>query len=425
MSSHRSDNLYTLFQQQLSSVCTRFVEKTTTVELLMQPMSEIIVHFPVKIGGKLQLIKGYRVQHNNFLGPYKGGLRFHRITNLDECKALSGFMTIKCALHNIPFGGGKGGLKLDPSKCTVDELEHISRAFCNAIRPYIGSNIDIPAPDVGTTARVMDWMTSEYNRGRNVRDMAVFTGKSVKCGGSLGREAATGRGVVHCIRQWSTMFNVDLQRGTYVIQGFGNVGSHVATFLSKLNMTCVGVADHTVNLIAEDASGFDVQELIMHTKEHTCLATYLFGRRVTTREFFTTPCTVIIPAALEMQITAEMARDMRCQAVFEAANGPTCADAEHILIERGIHVFPDVLCNAGGVIVSYCEWLQNIHCRAWSESEVNLFLEHRMMDTFALVMKFIEHANGSREDRCTVRTACFAIAVEAVEARMELTIPRV
>ena len=251
--------LLKLFHSQLSCV------EGDTAELLKQPMNEIIVHFPVVINGKQRIIKGYRVQHSNILGPFKGGLRFHEIVHLDECKALAGWMTIKCALQHIPFGGGKGGIKFDPKSVTEEELKHISKAFTNAIRPYIGSSLDIPAPDVGTNSKIMDWMTAEYNKSNSVKDLAVFTGKSVPCGGSLGRTSATGKGVVICIQEWAKKRNIDLAGKTYIIQGFGNVGSYTAKLLAPLGMVCVGVGDHTGYIMSEE--GFNIHKLAEYSQK--------------------------------------------------------------------------------------------------------------------------------------------------------------
>ena len=219
------ENLFQLVEDQMSQAIAKMTVHEGVKVVLNQPMNEIIVHFPIKINGKYQLFKGYRVQHNNILGPFKGGLRFHPNVYLDECKALATWMTIKCALQNLPLGGAKGGIKFDPHNYQPHQLEMISKGFCHAIRKHIGSQIDIPAPDVGTNSKVMDWMTDEYNRTSEIIDHGVFTGKSIECYGSQGREEATGRGVSICIREWALQHHVDLHGKTFLIQGYGNVGS--------------------------------------------------------------------------------------------------------------------------------------------------------------------------------------------------------
>jgi glutamate dehydrogenase (NAD(P)+) len=393
--------VYDLFQSQLRAVDAPLV--------YAQPQHEIIVHFPVTLGtGDTVLFKGYRVQHNNFRGPYKGGLRFDAVCSLDECKALAGWMTIKCALARLPFGGGKGGIKFDPRAYDPDDVVRIARAFCAAIHHYIGSDRDIPAPDVGTNSAIMDAMTKEYNAKSHRRDYGVFTGKSVALGGSQGREDATGMGVKLCIEQYAQSAGMDLKGKTYAVQGFGNVGSAVARLLAPLGMVCVGVGDHTGYL--RSTEGFNVHRLADHVKSERGVQGYDNGVECSKDDFFALECDFLIPAALELQLTREIAERVQCKVVVEAANGPTTWDADGVLFERGIPVLPDVLCNSGGVIVSYFEWCQNQQHVAWSAEKVQSLLTERMVEMFKQV------SSVSQQRACSYRTAAFHVAMENLAA---------
>lgn len=398
--------LYTLFQTQLDNCGAK------DVLLLRQPMREIIVHFPVKFeDGRREVFKGYRVQHNNVLGPFKGGLRFHEIVYLDECKALAGWMTVKCALQKLPFGGAKGGIKFNPRDYSAEDVERIARGFCDAIRTHIGSKTDIPAPDVGTNARIMDCMTDAYNNGRPVKDMAVFTGKSIGRGGSLGRSEATGRGVVACVRAYAKLRGISLDGKTYIVQGFGNVGSHLARLLTPLGLTCIAAGDHT-GYVAND-EGLNIHRLSEHVRSTGGVRNYAGLEAIDKETFFAKRCDFIFPAALELQIDAEVAKVIDCTAIFEAANGPTSFEAEEALGARGIEVLPDVLCNSGGVVVSYYEWLQNLRYEQWTEDAVVTRMEEAMLDAFERVS-----ARVTRE-KVTFRRAAFCEGIEAIALASE------
>ena len=397
-------NLYELVHRQLDAVRDLVADdaERLALDLLRQPMRELIVHFPVRLAdGTLRVFKGYRVQHNDWRGPCKGGLRFHEIVYLDECKALAAWMTLKCALQRLPFGGGKGGIKFDPRGVSSADLRAISEAFCSAIFPYVGSHADIPAPDVGTTSRVMDWMTRRYNERAPRRDMAAFTGKSERAGGTPGRVSATGRGVALCVRKYAEWRKLDLRGRTFAVQGFGNVGSHAALLLTELGMVLVAVGDHSGYLAC--AEGFNVHRLHEHVRTTGAVSGYASGASITRAEFFATECDVLVPAALELQITREVAETLQCDVVVEAANGPTDHEADEFLRARGIDVVPDILANSGGVVVSYFEYLQNLRHEEWPLERVESQLERHMTETFDAVV--------AAADGCTLRQAAFRLAI--------------
>lgn len=377
-------------------------------EILSQPKNEIIVNFPVHLeSGETRLFKGYRVQHNNLLGPFKGGLRFNECVYLDECKALAFWMTIKCALQGIPFGGGKGGIKFNPREYSREDLKRISKQFAKALYPYIGSDVDIPAPDMGTNSQVMDWMMYAYNSigCHSSPDFGVVTGKSVACEGNVARNGATGKGIVLCVKEWAARKGVNLEGKSYILQGFGNVGSHTAKILHSLGMSLVGVGDHSCYIA--NPEGFNEFKLSNYAREKGCLKGYLLESQEITREqFFEIECDIVIPAALEMQITRTIARTLQCKLVVEGANGPTSSKADAVLKERGIELIPDILANSGGVIVSYLEWLANKQHTTFDDAYTNGWLETRMRETFEKVYTL------SREKGITMRMASYFLALK-------------
>ena len=378
-------------------------------ETLAYPKHEIIVNFPVTLeNGKQEMMKGYRIQHCNLLGPYKGGLRFHQDVHLDECKALAFWMTIKCALLNLPLGGGKGGLKINPHHYSRQDLKTISKAFSKALQKYIGVHRDIPAPDMGTNSQIMDWMTASYQEVHKIHDKGMYTGKSLQYNGSHGRTEATGRGVMISIREWFKKKGLPTQGATFIVQGFGNVGSNTACLLVKeLGMKCVGVADHTCCLINRD--GFSIKSLLDYVSENKFLENYPDSESVSKEGFFSQEVDVVIPAALEMQVLKEEANILNCKVVVEGANGPLNMEADEILQERQIDVIPDVLANAGGVVVSYCEWLQNIRHETWSIDEVIKSLETKM----TLAFDNVYHLAQSKQ--ISYRVASYILAIKNLE----------
>ena len=403
------DNLYKLAERQLDDAKNISKISTDVVTLLSQPKNEIIVNFSVKLkSGELRMFKGYRVQHCNLLGPYKGGLRFHPNIYLDECKALAAWMSIKCALQCLPLGGGKGGIKMNPNDFCKEDLENITRKFTKALYLYIGEDKDIPAPDMGTNSQTMDWMMDTYNMFNNRHTKGVFTGKSVECGGSHGREEATGRGITICVSKWAEDNGIDLSGNTFMIQGYGNVGSYTALRLVKMGMILVAVGDHTGYL--QSSEGFNVFKLKDYVNKNGSIKDYDNGTSITRDEFFSIKCDIFIPAALELQICKKEAEMLQCKVVVEAANGPTDIEGEKILEDKGIEILPDIMCNSGGVIVSYYEWLQNKRHEYWSLSEVREKLQKKMIDTYDKVSCI------SKKDGISYRMAAYKIALERIDS---------
>ena len=381
-------------------------------KILATTTNEIVVHFPVKLDdGSIEMFTGYRVQHNNVLGPYKGGLRFHPSVNLDEVRALASWMTWKTALAGIPFGGGKGGIQIDPSKYSRTELEHITRRFTFALAQNIGPEYDIPAPDVNTNAQIMAWMLDTYLMMMPAQQRQncthVVTGKPVEAGGSVGRDKATGQGVVFCIEAWARDHGFDLDGATFAVQGFGNVGSWSARLLAPHGAKLVAVQDVTGAIAAP--GGIDPEALTTWVHRHGGVDGFPGARPVPTETFLETPCDILIPAALEGQITRETAASLRCRLVAEGANGPTDPDGDEILRDRGIAVLPDILCNGGGVIVSYFEWLQNKRSEFWDLEEVDRKLHRRTLTAYEKVR------DTARERGVDWRTAAYVVALQRLE----------
>ncbi|MGK0360789.1 MAG: glutamate dehydrogenase (NAD(P)+) [Bradymonadia bacterium] len=406
-------NVYEIAQAQLQRAATKLGLEPRLHLILSQPKNELIINFPVRMDdGQYQLFKGYRIQHNDILGPYKGGIRYHPEVHLDEVKALAAWMTWKCALLEIPFGGAKGGVKFDPRAHSEAELERITRRFTHALGNNIGPNYDIPAPDMGTNAQTMVWMMDTYmNLGpRDSKNTlrGVVTGKSVTSGGSLGRREATGQGLVYAVQQWAEETSFMLDGSSFCVQGYGNVGSHAAALLARLGGIMVAVQDHTGSV--RNIEGINAKRLGRYVAEHGGVKGYPGAAAVDNNEFFGTECDIFIPAALESQITAETAPLMKCKLVAEGANGPTDLDGERILAEKGITVLPDILANAGGVTVSYFEWLQNRRAEAWSRAEVETRL-HRMVVQAYRTMRRI-----AREHDVDNRTAAYMHSLDRIQA---------
>ncbi|MGI9598831.1 MAG: Glu/Leu/Phe/Val family dehydrogenase [Acidimicrobiales bacterium] len=378
-------------------------------QILSHPKNEIIVNFPVSLDdGSKRVFTGYRIQHNNLLGPYKGGLRFHPDVDLDEVKALAAWMTFKTALVGVPFGGAKGGVTIEPSQYSNEEMRRIVRRFTHALGSNIGPDHDIPAPDVGTSSRTMDWVMDTYANisppGFRQSVKGVVTGKSIEVGGSVGREAATGRGVLYRLRHWCGENAIRLDELSIAVQGFGNVGSYFAELAAEAGCTIVGVADHTGSLANEH--GIDVAKLRDWSLQNGGIEGFPGATPIDTEELFTLDIDVMVPAALENQITAERATALQCRVLVEAANGPTTPEAEVVLADKEIEVVPDILANAGGVIVSYFEWLQNKSARAWSFDDVDARLRDLVWQAHDRVVERRTELNCSR------REAAYVVALD-------------
>ena len=410
-----SNEKYEFFKviQDYLARAARVVSLDPAVEtMLSQPKNEVIVHFPVKMDtGEIKLFKGYRIQHSNILGPFKGGIRYHENVTLDDTKALASMMTWKCALMRLPYGGAKGGIKFNPRAHSTGELQRITRRFTHALGSNIGPDYDIPAPDVGTNSQMMAWIMDTYmNTVGHVNKQAnrgVVTGKPVASGGTLGREKATGQGVVHCITEWCRESRFNLEGSTYVVQGFGNVGAHAATILARFGASLTAVGDHSGYL--KSPEGFNPHKLMEWVKQKGSVAGYPSGQVITKEEFVATKCDIFVPAALEGQIGPAEARSMECRLVAEGANGPCTPEGERVLLDRGIAVIPDVLANAGGVTVSYYEWVQNKRSESWTLEEVDAKLETAMKRAYGEVVNF------ARERDVDLRIAAYGLALDRLQ----------
>jgi len=381
-------------------------------KILSQTQNEIVVHFPVKMdNGQIEMFTGYRVQHNNVLGPYKGGLRFHPNVDIDEVRALATWMTWKSAIADIPFGGAKGGIQIDPSKYSMGELERISRRFAFALGNNIGPEYDIPAPDVNTNAQIMAWILDTYlsmvPANERQRCIHVVTGKPIESGGSLGREKATGQGVVYCIEEWARDKNFDLSKATYIVQGFGNVGSWTSKLLKPKGAKLLAVHDVTGAIYNEN--GIDPDELAEYVKKNKGVKGYPKATPIDLEKFFEIEADIFIPAALENQITEETAPKLKVKLIAEGANGPTTPEGDIILYKRGIDLIPDILCNSGGVIVSYFEWLQNKRSEYWELEEVDCKLKKKIIPAYRRVRDTAREFNTDR------RTAAYIVAIRRLE----------
>ena len=379
---------------------------------LMMPDRELAVEVPLnRDDGSLAVFKGYRIQHNNARGPFKGGIRYHQEVDLDEVRALAALMTYKTAVVDIPYGGGKGGITIDPRDYSERELEQLSRRFFRRISPIIGVNKDIPAPDVNTNAQIMAWFMDEYSQNHGYSP-GIVTGKPIDLGGSLGREAATGRGVYFTIREAAAEFEVDLSEATAVIQGFGNVGSFAAKFLHEAGCKVIAVSDVTGGL--HEPNGLDISSLTDYVKENRVIEGSGQGKKLSNEELLTIQCDFLVPAALGGVIHKMNADNLNCRFVIEAANGPTTPPGDEILFDKSIPVIPDILTNAGGVTVSYFEWVQNLQQFRWEEDEVNSKLEKKMVSAYSEVSAL------RKEKKVSFRTAAFMVAIDRVARSVKL-----
>jgi len=377
------------------------------VETLKRPKRALIVDVPIEMDdGTIAHFEGYRVQHNMSRGPGKGGVRFHPDVTLEEVMALSAWMTIKTAAVNLPYGGAKGGIRVDPKKLSLQELEKITRRYTSEIGIIIGPHTDIPAPDVNTNGQIMAWMMDTYSMNVGGTATGVVTGKPLHLGGSLGRVKATGRGVFVTGREAARRLGMDLRGARIAVQGFGNVGSVAAELFAEAGAKIVAVQDHTGTIV--NSNGLDLAKLIPVANKEGVVAFKAGGDIVPNEDFWNVACDILIPAALEGQITAERAQKTTAKLVLEGANGPTVPTADDILAERGVLVVPDVICNAGGVTVSYFEWVQDFSSFFWDEDEINVRLDRIMMNALNQIW------DTADKHKITLRTATYAVACERI-----------
>ena len=376
-------------------------------KVLTHPKRQICVSCPVQMdNGEIEVFRGYRVQYNITLGPAKGGIRYHPGVTLDEVTALAAWMTWKCAVAQIPFGGGKGGIIVDPHRLSRRELEALTRRYVAEIADAIGPDKDVPAPDVNTDAQIMAWFMDTYSMHVGHTSTAVVTGKPVEMGGSLGRREATGRGVMITTREAAKHLGLSMEGAKVAVQGFGNVGSVSADLIAKLGAKIVAVTDWKGG-VAND-KGLDIPKLIEYVKQHRTVAGFTGGEKFDPAKLFGLDVDVLVPAALENQITMENAPSIKAKIIAEGANGPTTPDAHKHLHERGVFVIPDILANAGGVTTSYFEWVQDRHGYFWEEAEVNHRLEQKMCEAFKAVLDM------SIRYKTDMRTAAYIVAINRV-----------
>ena len=407
-------NPFEIAQKQIKSACDKLNADPAVYEILKNPMRVLEVSFPVKLDdGTVKTFIGYRSQHNNAVGPFKGGLRFHPDVTKDEVKALSTWMTFKCSVAGIPYGGGKGGMAINPKDYSKAELERISKGFAKAISPIIGEKVDIPAPDVNTNGQIMSWMVDAYEEVAGKSTKGVFTGKPLEFGGSLARTEATGYGVNLTAKKALAKLNIDVKGATYAVQGFGNVGFYTAYYAYKDGAKIVAFSNTDVAIYNEN--GIDMEAVIKDFEENgRIIENKGYGKDITNAELLELEVDVLAPCALENQITSENADRIKAKVVAEGANGPTTPEADEILFKKGIVVIPDILANSGGVVVSYFEWVQNLQSYYWSFEEVqqkeDALLSGAFEDVWALADEY----------KVDLRNAAYMKSIERISKAMKL-----
>ncbi|MDY0131293.1 MAG: Glu/Leu/Phe/Val dehydrogenase [Desulforegulaceae bacterium] len=403
---------------QVKKACDALSLGPDVYELFQEPMRMIEVSIPVRMDdGKLKVFKGYRALHNDAIGPGKGGIRFHPGVNPDEVKALSVWMTFKCGVMDVPYGGGKGGVTVDALKLSQGELERLARGYIRGVYKYLGEKIDIPAPDVGTNGQVMAWMVDEYIKLTGENNMGVLTGKPVPWGGSLGRNEATGFGVSVIAREAAKKIGVDITKAKVSIQGFGNVGRYSAKNIERQGAKIVAIAEWAPSVgtyAIYNENGLDFQDMADYIDQNKNLADYPKAKMISLDEFWNLEVDICLPSALENAITEKEAKSIKAKLVCEAANGPVTSEADSILKEKGVVVTPDILTNAGGVTVSYFEWVQNRYGYYWSEKEVEEKQEEKMVSAFNDIWAL------SEEYKVSIRDAAYMISVKKVADVMKL-----
>jgi len=377
--------------------------------VLRKPQKQVIVSLPITMdNGKTEVFQGYRIVHSTALGPSKGGIRYAMDVDLDEVQALAAWMTFKCAIANLPYGGAKGGIKCDPRKMSVDELERLTRAYTAAMSDVFGVNKDIPAPDMGTGKREMAWLLDTYSKIKGEDSPGVVTGKPLTLGGSKGREAATGRGVMISTLEAMRKIGIDKKHATAAVQGFGNVGSHAARLLHSKGIKILAISDHTAAFYNE--KGIDIDKALTYVQNNGgVLKGFTGGSEITNDELLTSNVDVLVPAAIQNVITAKNASKIQAKLIIEGANGPTASEADEILQEKGIVVVPDILANGGGVTVSYFEWVQNKYGHYWTEDEVNAKHDASMALAFENVWF------NAKQFKTTMRIGAYITAIKKLD----------
>jgi glutamate dehydrogenase (NAD(P)+) len=409
-----SKNPFELAQAQLDEAAKILHLDDATHQMLRIPMREFHVSIPVKMDdGKAKVFQGFRVQYNDAKGPTKGGIRFHPEETIDTVRALAAWMTWKCAIVDLPYGGGKGGVICNPKEMSVAELERLARGYIRAVAPMIGPEKDIPAPDVYTTPQIMGWMMDEFSKIKQFNSPGVITGKPIPLGGSLGRSDATARGGMYALREAANQLGLKLDKATVAIQGFGNAGQHAHRLLIELfGSNVVAVTDSQGGIY--DREGLDSKSLLEHKDSMKTVATYPKGKKITNEELLELDVDVLIPAALETVITENNVKRIKAKIICELANGPTTLEADHILYRNGKFVIPDFLANAGGVTVSYFEWVQNLYCFYWSAEEIYEKLDKKMTKAFHEMYKM------HKEKKVHPRLAAYLVSIARVAEAMKL-----
>jgi glutamate dehydrogenase/leucine dehydrogenase len=407
LSTKESENPFDSYVKNLELCAEKLKLDPGVVKRLKYPKRTLIVSCPVKMdNGEIEVFTGYRVQFNDARGPFKGGIRYHPNVNLDEVKALSAWMTIKTAVIDIPYGGAKGGITCNPLKMSPSEIERMTRRYAFMIKDFIGPYIDVPAPDVYTSGREMAWIMDTYSMAMGHKVPEVVTGKPLEIGGSLGRETSTGRGLAICVREASKKLNIDMKNATFAVQGYGNVGIWAAQILAGWGAKMIAASDSKGGVY--DPKGIDPKKLLEHKEKTDKVQGYPGSKNITNEELLTTKCDILLPCALENQITSQNAAKISCKIVGEGANGPTTPDADDVLYKNKILLLPDVLANSGGVLGSYFEWLQHLEREGWTEEDFNKRLENKMMKAFNGVYEM------SQKYKVNMRIGAYMIAVKRI-----------
>lgn len=414
----KSDNLNPLImaRQQVKDACDRLGAHPSVYEILKDPQRVLEVAIPVKMDdGSVKVFTGYRSQHNDACGPTKGGVRFHPDVTRDEVMALSIWMTFKCSVTGLPYGGGKGGITVDPTKLSQGELERLSRGYIQGIHKLIGEKVDIPAPDVNTNAQIIAWMTDEYNKLVGHSAVGVLTGKPVDFGGSKGRESATGLGVTFTVAEAFKKMGINIKGATMALQGFGNAGQFFAKTSAERGAKIVAVSKTDCTLY--NPEGFNIPELLAFRKEKGTIKGFPGAKDISLEEFWSLEVDALIPAALENAINADLAKTIRAKLIAEAANGPITLEADEVLAQKNILVIPDILANAGGVTVSYFEWVQNMQGYYWSGQEVHEKTETSMVSAFSDIYDVMQEY---KVNKVTMRTAAYMYSIKKIADVMKL-----